>query len=81
MIENRQYFSAWQRYLLVKRILTLAGEGDSFSFESWLASDITIDPVRDIQTRSGSWHLFDDSAKQVMPPLNGDVGFVEELCY
>ena len=52
MIDNRPYFSAWQRYLIVKRIYTLSGDLDQFSFESWLAKDVTIDPNRDM-TSSG----------------------------
>ena len=47
MIDNRFYFSAWQRYLITKRIFTLSDDLDSFSFDSWLAKDVTVDPVRD----------------------------------
>lgn len=47
MIDNRFYFSAWQRYLIAKRIFTLSGDAAGFTFESWLAKDITVDPVRD----------------------------------
>ena len=47
MIDNRCYFSAWQRYLITRRIFDLSGDLASFSFESWLANDVTIDPVRD----------------------------------
>lgn len=47
MIDNRFYFSAWQRYLITKRIMTLSGDLDSFSFESWLSQDKTDDPIRD----------------------------------
>ncbi len=47
MIDNRFYFSAWQRYLIAKRIFTLSGDSGSFSFESWLSKDVTADPVRD----------------------------------
>ena len=77
MIDDRQYFSAWQRYLLVKRILTLAGEGGSFSFDRWLASDVTCDPIRDIQTRGGSWPGFDISGVPLMPP-GAPPGLMEE---
>lgn len=45
MIDNRFYFSAWQRELLVKRIMTLAGE--TFNLDDFLAKDVTYDPVRD----------------------------------
>ena len=47
MIDNRFYFSAWQRYLITQRIFTLSGDASSFSFENWLANDVTDDPVRD----------------------------------
>ena len=45
MIDNRFYFSAWQRMLIVKRILTLAGE--SFDADAFFALDHPEDPVRD----------------------------------
>lgn len=47
MIDNRFYFSAWQRYLITQRIFSLSDDLASFSFESWLAKDVTADPVRD----------------------------------
>lgn len=53
MIDNRPYFSAWQRYLIVQRIMTLTGDADAFSFDSWLAKDNPVDPIRDgVATRS-----------------------------
>ncbi|MBQ6761544.1 MAG: hypothetical protein IJP49_02215 [Bacteroidales bacterium] len=52
MIDNRFYFSAWQRYLITKRIFTLSGDLDRFSFESWLAKDVTADPVRDLDSET-----------------------------
>ena len=57
MIDNRPYFAAWQRYLIAKRIMTLAGEGDSFSFDSWLALDKTDDPIRDNVSSSATRSL------------------------
>lgn len=45
MVDNRAYFSAWQRELIVKRIMSLSG--DTFSLEDFLAKDVTFDPVRD----------------------------------
>ena len=48
MIDNRFYFSAWQRYLIARRIFSLSGDLDRFSFETWLAKDVTTDPVRDL---------------------------------
>ena len=54
MIDHRPYFAAWQRYLIARRIMTLAGEGDNFSFDSWLALDKTDDPVRDNTSSSAT---------------------------
>ena len=48
MIDNRFYFSAWQRYLISRRIFELSGDLASFSFDYWLANDVTTDPVRDV---------------------------------
>lgn len=50
MIDNRFYFSTFQRYLIVKRIMTLAGE--EFDEVSFWAKDVPIDPVRDIVSSS-----------------------------
>ncbi len=57
MIDNRPYFAAWQRYLIARRIMTLAGEGDNFSFDSWLAFDKTDDPIRDGASSSATRSL------------------------
>ena len=46
MIDNRYYFSTWQRMLIVKRIMDLSGS--SFDAESFWENDNTIDPVRDV---------------------------------
>lgn len=46
MIDNRFYFSTFQRELIVKRIMTLAGA--SFNESEFWAKDVPIDPVRDI---------------------------------
>ena len=48
MIDNRFYFSTWQRMLIVKRIMTLSGS--TFDPASFWAKDVTIDPVRDIHS-------------------------------
>lgn len=76
MIDDRQYFSAWQRYLIVKRIMTLSGDLSSFSFDRWLAKDVTIDPLRDLPTRLGPWWEPDPSIPAVGYPA--PPGFVEE---
>ena len=45
MIDNRYYFSTWQRMLIVKRIMSLSGS--TFHAEEFWANDKTADPVRD----------------------------------
>ena len=46
MIDNRFYFSTFQRELIVKRIMTLAGK--TFDETEFWAKDVPIDPVRDV---------------------------------
>lgn len=45
MIDNRPYFSTWQRKLIVDRILKLANGTDDVSFTDFLASDVITNPV------------------------------------
>ena len=47
MIDNRAYFSAWQRVLIAKRILTLSGDIASFNAITFLKAIDPTDPVRD----------------------------------
>ena len=44
MIDNRPYFSAWQRILIVRKIMDKAGE--TFDMQSFIDKDVTADPVR-----------------------------------
>ena len=46
MIDNRFYFSTWQRMLIVRRIMSLSGS--TFDAASFWEKDVTIDPVRDV---------------------------------
>lgn len=46
MIDNRYYFSAFQRWLIVKRIMSLSGS--SFKETDFWAKDNPVDPNRDI---------------------------------
>jgi hypothetical protein len=46
MIDNRFYFSAYQRYLIVQRIRSLAGL-EPVTIEEFLAHDVATDPLRD----------------------------------
>ena len=45
MIDNRFYFSTWQRMIIVKRIMTLCG--GTFDADTFWAKDDPTDPVRD----------------------------------
>jgi hypothetical protein len=54
MIDNRRYFNAWSRYLIVKRIRDLAGETyttDSF-YTDFLAKDVNYDEILDSSSKS-----------------------------
>ena len=54
MIDNRFYFSTWQRMLIVKRIMTLSGS--AFDETSFWQKDVPTDPVRE----SGSSSILGD---------------------
>ena len=45
MIDNRFYFSTWQRMLIVKRIMALSGS--TFDEASFWEQDNPADPLRD----------------------------------
>lgn len=45
MIDNRFYFSTWQRILIVQRIMSLSN--NTFDWNSFWDKDVAIDPVRD----------------------------------
>lgn len=44
MMDNRAYFSTWQRILIVRKILSKAGE--TFDMQSFIEKDVTLDPIR-----------------------------------
>ena len=69
MIDNRAYFSAWQRYLITQRIFTLSGDLESFSFESWLAKDVTLDPVRDMANAGAPGGVYEHRTYTPVGPL------------
>ena len=52
MIDNRFYFSTWQRMIIVKRFMTLSNS--TFDAESFWAKDVPTDPVRDRSGASGA---------------------------
>lgn len=65
MIDNRQYFSAWQRVLIAKRITELAGE--TFDLDVYLSYDDPTDPVRDVTATLRG--VNSRGPVKVMPPL------------
>ena len=52
MIDNRTYFSTWQRILIVRRIMEKAGE--PFSLDDFFARDNPADRLRDPAAQTGS---------------------------
>ncbi len=66
MIDNRFYFSTFQRELIVRRIMTLAGA--SFNEATFWAKDVPIDPVRDVIS-SPVMGEEDPVLPRIMPPL------------
>ncbi len=69
MIDNRQYFSCWQRMLIVKRIMSLAGE--TFDLNAFYDKDVAIDPVRDKSGNAApAWGRIPEKPQVTMcPPL------------
>ena len=72
MIDNRYYFSAWQRYLITRRIFTLSDDLAQFNYDFWLDNDKTDDPVRDLvgsgaPARPGSGVRKEN--RRILPPL------------
>ena len=72
MIDNRPYYSTWQRVLLVKRIMELGG--GVFDMEAFLDADDPTDPVRDVASGStiglgGVGSGVSADAPKLYPPL------------
>ena len=67
MIDNRKYFSTWQRALIAQRILTLAGL--SFNLDTFLQTDDPRDPVRDNRNGQSSVMANSSGPLKLMPPL------------
>ena len=68
MIDNRPYFSAWQREIIVRRIMTLAGR--EFDWDEFISKDDPRDPIRDgaKSYMTDGYNGFDPSVP-VMPML------------
>jgi hypothetical protein len=69
MIDNRRYYNAWSRCLIVQRILNLAGE--TYTYDNFLKKDVNYDEILD--SSSGSVmrkKLFSTgSSIKISPPL------------
>ena len=52
MIDNRPYYSTWQRILIVRRIMEKAGE--TFDMDDFIAKDVTVDPIRPVVPATAS---------------------------
>ena len=68
MIDNRFYFSTYQRYILVKRFRLLAGITAELTLDEFLAKDNPEDPIRD-QVSSSVIGLSDAVPPRPMPML------------
>ncbi len=67
MIDNRYYFSTWQRMLIVQRIMTLSGS--TFDEAAFWAKDKTLDPVRDvISSQTAGSHPLPVREVPLLPP-------------
>lgn len=67
MIDNRKYFSTWQRILIVNRIFTIAGE--TFDLNTFISKDDPTDPVRDVVSGATKGSIKDIIPPKVMPML------------
>jgi hypothetical protein len=52
MIDNRPYYSAWQRILIVRKIMEKTGE--TFDMDEFIAKDVTLDPIRPVVPATAS---------------------------
>lgn len=52
MIDNRPYFSTWQRILIVRKIMEKTGE--TFDMDDFIAKDVTVDPIRPVVPATAS---------------------------
>ena len=52
MIDNRPYFSTWQRILIVRKIMEKTEE--TFDMDDFIAKDVTVDPIRPVVSATAS---------------------------
>ena len=67
MMDNRRYSSTWQRILIVKRILDIAGE--TFNLNTFFSKDDPTDPLRDIVSSATYGSVTEKIPMKVMPML------------
>ena len=67
MIDNRPYFSAWQRMLIVREILFKAGE--TFDMQAFLDHDVTTDPIRPSEALSAADRSLARSRAMLVPEM------------
>lgn len=66
MIDNRPYYSTWQRILIVRKILSKAGE--TFDMQSFIEKDVTLDPIRPVGTALEETSLRHARSRAMMVP-------------
>ena len=67
MIDNRFYFSTWQRMIIVKRIMTLSGS--TFEVDEFWRKDNPIDPLRDaVSSQTMGVHPLPVREVPMLPP-------------
>ena len=67
MIDNRPYFSAWQRILIVRRIMEKSGE--TFDMQSFIDKDVTTDPVRPAPDASAADRILARTRAMLVPEM------------
>lgn len=67
MIDNRRYFNAYSRQLIVERIMSLAGE--KFNYDEFLAKDVNYDELQDGNKSGVIRQNFAASDIKIYPPL------------
>lgn len=83
MDDNRAYFSAWQRWLIAKRIHDIAGE--AFTYENFIAKDKQYIGIQAGETYTGREGLLATHYDGLLPnytpgsPTQGQVGSPQEI--
>lgn len=67
MIDNRRYYNAYSRQLIVERILSIANE--PFNYDSFLAKDVNYDEILDNRHSPSHRSNVDISSLKISPPL------------